>query len=142
MKPSVGRIVYYKSHGSPNGEHKSEDRAAIITGVVSDDVIHLAVFNPTGMYFNLNVQRGDGPGQWDWMQYQKGQAKKTEELENSIATMVGQSAAQNIDATIISIAPLSANNLPSINSKTVAEQIVKDLDKKFRASVSRGITNA
>jgi Holliday junction resolvase RusA-like endonuclease len=33
QKPSVGRIVHYQSHGSPDGTYKSEPRAAIITDV-------------------------------------------------------------------------------------------------------------
>ncbi|MCY9737528.1 hypothetical protein M5X17_27885 [Paenibacillus alvei] len=73
MKPTVGRIVYYKSYGSANGEHKSEDRAAIITGVVDDTTVHLCVLNPTGMYFNQDVKQGDGVGQWNWVPYQKQQ---------------------------------------------------------------------
>jgi hypothetical protein len=85
MKPTVGRIVYYKSYGTPNGEYKPEDRAAIVTGVVDDETIHLCVLNPTGMFFNLNVKQGPEGGQWDWMPYQKGQAKKTEELEAKLA---------------------------------------------------------
>lgn len=82
MKPTVGRIVYYKSYGTPNGEFKPEDRAAIITGVVDKETIHLAIMNPTGMFFNLNVKQGEKGGQWDWMPYQKGQANKTEQLIN------------------------------------------------------------
>lgn len=66
MKPSIGRIVHYQSYGTPNGEFKSEPRAAVITGVVDDQIVHLCVLNPTGMFFNLNVQHGDGPGQWNW----------------------------------------------------------------------------
>lgn len=81
MKPTVGRIVYYKSYGSPGGEHKSEDRASIITRVHNDTCVDLCVFNPTGMYFNTSVVQGQNGGQWDWMPYQKGQAAKTEELE-------------------------------------------------------------
>lgn len=82
MKPTVGRIVYYKSYGTPNGEFKPEDRAAIITGIEDSQTVHLCVLNPTGMYFNLNVKQGKYGGQWDWMPYQKGQAKKTEEVIN------------------------------------------------------------
>jgi hypothetical protein len=86
MKPTVGRIVYYKSYGTPNGEYKSEERAAIITAVHSDDVVDLCVFNPTGLFFNTNVVRdetGKG-GTWDWMPYQKGQAKKTDEVTEAL----------------------------------------------------------
>lgn len=84
MKPTVGRIVYYKSYGTPNGEYKSEERAAIITGVVDDETVHLCVLNPTGMFFNLNVKQGPNPGQWDWMPYQKGQAQKTDEVTEAL----------------------------------------------------------
>lgn len=66
MKPSVGRIVHYTSYGTPGGEFQSEARAAIITGVVDDTTVHLCVLNPTGMFFNLDVRQGDGPGQWNW----------------------------------------------------------------------------
>lgn len=50
LKPTVG--VYYKSYGTPNGEYGSKDRADIITGVVDDTTIHLAVLNPTKLFFN------------------------------------------------------------------------------------------
>lgn len=43
MKPTVGRIVHYQSYGTPNGEFKSEPRAAIITGVVDEETVHLCV---------------------------------------------------------------------------------------------------
>lgn len=74
MTPTVGRIVYYKSYGSPGGEHKSEDRAAIITKVHNASCIDLCVFNPTGLFFNTSVVQGDTGGTWDWMPYQKEQS--------------------------------------------------------------------
>lgn len=85
--PTVGRSVYYKSYGTPGGEYPSTDRAAIITEIVDveKDIVSLCVFNPEGMFFNRNVQRGQEGGQWDWMKYQKGQAKKTEEVEGKLA---------------------------------------------------------
>jgi hypothetical protein len=73
MEPTVGRIVYYKSYGTPGGEYGSEDRAAIITGVIDDTTVHLAVLNPTGLFFNTNVKQGHSGGCWDWMPYQKQQ---------------------------------------------------------------------
>lgn len=76
--PSVGRIVHYRAHGSPDGTHRSAARAAIITevlvditsGEVDQHVVSLCVLNPTGMYFNQNVLRDDAAeprgGTWQW----------------------------------------------------------------------------
>jgi hypothetical protein len=67
MKPTIGRIVWYQAHGSPNGQHKSEPRPAIITSVKSDTLLTLAVFNPTGMFFNeTSFDEAGGPGTWRW----------------------------------------------------------------------------
>lgn len=83
--PTVGRMVYYKSYGTPNGEYPSVDRSATITEVVDaeEGVVSLCVFNPEGLFFNKSVKQGQEGGQWDWMPYQKGQAKKTEEAEKA-----------------------------------------------------------
>lgn len=71
--PSVGRIVHYQSHGSPNGQHKSEPRAAIITATYPDDPqsaprVDLCVLNPTGMYFDRGTGFSETPqaGFWTW----------------------------------------------------------------------------
>ncbi len=80
--PTVGRMVYYKSYGTPNGEYKPEDRAAVITAVVNaeEEIIDLCVFNPTGLFFNRNVKKaveGESKcGKWDWMPFQKDQQLK------------------------------------------------------------------
>jgi hypothetical protein len=84
MQPTVGRMVYYKSHGTPNGEYKPEDRAAVITTVHSPISIDLCVFSPKGLLFDQHVMQGTEGGQWDWMPFQKGQAGKTEELEKIV----------------------------------------------------------
>ena len=76
MKPTVGRMVYYKSYGTPGGEYPSVGRAAIITDVFHDGEVSLCVLNPEGMFFNKNVHQGDQPGQWDWMPFQKDQAAR------------------------------------------------------------------
>lgn len=68
QKPSVARIVHYQSYGTPGGEFKSEPRAAVITAVEDEEqgIVSLCVLNPTGLFFNQHVTRGDGPGQWNW----------------------------------------------------------------------------
>ena len=67
MAPTVGRVVIYKSYGTPNGEYKSEDRAAIVTKVNSADfTVGLCIMNPTGLFFNESVKQGDEAGQWNW----------------------------------------------------------------------------
>jgi hypothetical protein len=74
--PTIGRIVWYQAHGSPNGQHKSVPRAAIVTdaGVVDargewDSMnVSLCVLNPTGMFFNQGCKYDPnaGPGTWRW----------------------------------------------------------------------------
>ena len=84
IKPTVGRLIYYRSYGTPGGEYPSVDRAAIITEVLksSDPVrnfeerVNLCVLNPEGMFFNRDVIKGDQPGQWDWMPFQKDQVAR------------------------------------------------------------------
>jgi hypothetical protein len=80
QKPSVGRVVHYQSHGSPNGQHKSEPRAAIITSVREDigkegsagpgrdGFVDLCVLNPSGMYFDRATPYSETPqpGHWNW----------------------------------------------------------------------------
>lgn len=73
VKPTVGRVVYYKSYGTPNGEYSSEDRAAVITSVGVNNQVSLCVLNPEGMFFNQCVEQGQEGGQWDWMPFQKDQ---------------------------------------------------------------------
>lgn len=72
--PRVGDSVWYFSYGTPGGEFPSRiERAATITEVeLPDDPnspVGLAVFNPTGMFFNRVVRRAAEPRQagcWDW----------------------------------------------------------------------------
>lgn len=81
--PTVGRVVYYKSYGTPSGEYKSEDRAAIITAVKDAEagIIDICVLNPTGFFFNQNVKNGQECGQWDWMPFQKASASNSQSAE-------------------------------------------------------------
>lgn len=70
--PTIGRIVLYQRHGSPNGQHKSEPSPAIITGVgaTTDSGVNVDLFviNPNGLYFNHGTPYDPegGPGTWRW----------------------------------------------------------------------------
>lgn len=72
--PSIGRVVHYHSYGTPNGEYQPRPRAAMITDVAVDGAgvvnerVSLAVFNPTGLFFDVAVPYSDEPkpGHWTW----------------------------------------------------------------------------
>jgi hypothetical protein len=81
VKPTVGRIVHYVSHGTPlrpdgSQAFASECRAAIITEVDPEDpgAVGLCVLNPTGQFFNRGVTQDEGDednkgrwgGTWHW----------------------------------------------------------------------------
>lgn len=91
MKPTVGRIVYYKGVSVTDEGAIEFNVASIITEVDSDTQIGLCAFYPSGLVFARDVKQGDKAGQWDWMPYQKGQAKKTEELEKKLSEEVKKS---------------------------------------------------
>jgi hypothetical protein len=72
--PTVGRIVHYVSHGTPvqpdgTQAYTAQCRAAIVTDVPVDDACSLAIFNPTGMFFNkVRYDGSQDPegGTWHW----------------------------------------------------------------------------
>lgn len=70
--PSIGRVVHYTSYGTPGGEYGKECRAAIVTEVVQEDdeplSVGLAVFNPTGVFFDdfVGYDEGKAGGTWHW----------------------------------------------------------------------------
>lgn len=77
MNPSIGRIVHYKSYGTPGGEFKPECRAAVVTAVHNDKpvpesgvpYVDLFIMNPTGVFLNQEVKfndEGHQGGSWHW----------------------------------------------------------------------------
>jgi len=74
QQPTVGRIVHYRAHGSPDGTHKPAVRAAIVTGTYQTETgevdfhkVDLCVMNPTGLFFNVGcLFDGEKGGSWCW----------------------------------------------------------------------------
>lgn len=67
--PTIGRIVHYRSFGTPGGEYKSECRAAIVTMAYTDTIVSLAVLNPSGLFFDKGIaydEIGTHGGTWHW----------------------------------------------------------------------------
>ena len=73
IKPTVGRMVYFKTRGSLDGVFPPTVFAAIITKVYTDITVSLATFGESGLRFETSITQGDQPGQWDWMPFQKDQ---------------------------------------------------------------------
>lgn len=66
---TVGRIVHWQSHGCTAGafEVPPTAMAAIVTEVLGDDVVGLAVFTPTSLFFHQAFYSEDPqPGYWSW----------------------------------------------------------------------------
>jgi hypothetical protein len=85
IKPSIGRIMWFWPQKDQRGD---QPWAAIVTYVHADNMVNLAVWDPSGTQSPKNsvpiVQDGspytvgDSP-YVEWMPYQIGQAKKNEE---------------------------------------------------------------
>ena len=68
VKPTVGRIVHYVSHPTPEGD-PSENQAALVTAVNEDGTVLLTVFTPGGVLLKDNVLADhdeDQAGTWHW----------------------------------------------------------------------------
>lgn len=65
-RPTAARMVHYVSHGSPvlpdgTQRYSKQCRAAVVTAAGEHpNLASLAVLNPTGMFFDVDVERDDG----------------------------------------------------------------------------------
>lgn len=91
QQPSIGRIVHYRSYGTPGGEYAPACRAAVVTDVhsleaqgitdamladrevaellPSQPVVSLCVLNPTGLFFDQYLPYDADAalgGTWHW----------------------------------------------------------------------------
>jgi hypothetical protein len=90
IRPTVGRVVLYTPQKTDELIYVlGEKLAAIICKIWSDTCVNLAVFDANGVATNVTsvplIQdmepKPDGGFYCEWMEYQKGQAAKTEKLE-------------------------------------------------------------
>ena len=90
IKPTVGRVVHFVPAPHDEALFGHGVCAAIVAYVHSDTMVNLAVFDPNGgshsrtsvfLEQDESVDPGGRHGSYcRWMQYQIGQAAKTEEL--------------------------------------------------------------
>lgn len=92
MKPTIGRVVHYISHGTPVREDgtqvfPSKCRTAFVTEVPENpqdsdeaETVGLMVANPTGLFFQsladggCRYDTGKGGGTWHWPERETDQA--------------------------------------------------------------------
>jgi hypothetical protein len=98
IKPTVGRVLHffptkqYMADRHLSFGDSSQPLAAVIAYVHSDTMVNLTVWDQNGLQFDVRsvplVQdgaRSGGTFYAAWMDYQKGQAAKTEALESQFA---------------------------------------------------------
>lgn len=94
IEPTVGRIVHFTPAitDSLPGNHSGQPLAAFITHVHGERCVNLAVFDANGGCHSRTsvtlLQDDDEPNQHgyyaQWMPFQKGQAAKTEAVQNRL----------------------------------------------------------
>lgn len=96
IQPSVGRVVWYY----PSGPRPSQPYPALVAYVHSDRCINVGGFTNGGQPFSdtsVQLLQDDdavpvGQAYACWMPFQKGQAQKTEQLEQLVGGQVPQTA--------------------------------------------------
>lgn len=103
IKPTVGRVVWYRPsvtdmYSYPSGFGGPQPNAAIIAYVHSDSMVNLMVIDHNGNQHSRTsvpliqddvgeVNPVGGGSYCEWMPYQKGQAAKTDSLEQRFAAL-------------------------------------------------------
>jgi hypothetical protein len=89
ISPTIGRVVWFRAGGVPTDR---QALAALVCYVHSDTCVNLAIFDENGVASHktsCTLYQGDGDvptGDYcEWMPYQHGQAKKTEDAEKRLS---------------------------------------------------------
>ena len=94
IEPTVGRVVLYNPDAVDNKQHvnyNGQPMAATVAYVWNERMVNLSVVDHDGKQFSLTsvpfAQDDDAvtPGMCEWMDYQKGQAAKTEDALKKLA---------------------------------------------------------
>lgn len=90
IEPTNGRVVWYHPSADDGLSHRGQPLAATVAHVWNDRQVNLTVSDSNGNVFARQrvtlLQDNDVPGDGayaEWMPYQKGQAAKTEALEQA-----------------------------------------------------------
>ena len=92
IEPTVGRVVLYTPHEGEGANNGGQPMAATIAYVWGERMVNLSVVDHNGNQFSATsiplAQDDDivAPGICEWMDYQKGQAAKTESLEEQFGS--------------------------------------------------------
>ena len=96
--PTIGRVVHYRpsSYDKAAGMDIYDDKTPLTANIVyvwSDTCINLVVFDHGGHSFartSVPINETSGASAWaEWMDFQKGQAAKTEAAEAALKAATG-----------------------------------------------------
>lgn len=93
IKPSIGRVLLFTPQVNERDLASDQPLASMVTYVHSDTLVNLVVFDRDGrshpktsvMLLQDDMPAPEQGNYAQWMQFQKGQAAKTEELEQKMA---------------------------------------------------------
>jgi hypothetical protein len=141
IKPTVGRVVLFMAGAAvlPGFAKPSEGEpcAALVARVWSDRCVNLSVFDANGVPFHFTsvklLQEDDvapeGLMHAKWMDYQKGQAAKAEQLEAKLAEpVVGGTPITDADIERVIVA--AGKTAPRI-TPTQIEKLMQRVDYKL-----------
>lgn len=106
IKPTIGRVVWFQPSHPADQLPREQPYAALIAYVHSDTCINVGGFDQNGNHFSACsvklLQDEDVPpatGYYAmWMPSQKGQAARTEQLENATAAVAPTAVPEGISA--------------------------------------------
>lgn len=145
IEPTVGRIVWYWP-----GQHEdilrvlNQPLPAIVTAVLSDTRVNLAVFDAFGGSNSRAsvqlVQEGNerpAGGFCEWMPYQRGQAAKTEALEAKLgAVEVVQDPKQ---PSVFHANPVQDSEIPNNGPRVTPEDIEAEVASEHYFTAKHGV---
>ena len=147
MVPTVGRIVWYRPHTYEMTHKHGQPLAAIITHVWSAECVNLHVFGDNGAHLPSKTSvllaqgRPGQPGECEWMPYQVGQARKTEDAEKAAAAMskaIGDACTTGVGIVTVRHQPADTWAVRRQNDAVPAPTMRDPLGQRCRQCVGAG----